>query len=85
MTRPFQASLGFSAPCSCDISSVLVCYHVQGFLLPKFERDKHTNSSEVHSWGKAVISDIFKYLLGLDLRYTAVKHVKSSDLAPWRE
>lgn len=38
-----------------------------GLSPPKVWGGKHTNSSEVHSWGKAVISDIFQYPLGLDL------------------
>lgn len=76
MTGPFQDSLGFRALCSCVISSVLVCYHFQAFLLPEFERGKHINSSKVHSWEKAVISHIIKYPLGLDLKYVAVEHKK---------
>lgn len=72
MTRPFQDSLGFCALCSCGISSVLVCSTFRAFSSQNL-RGANTNSSEVHSWGKAAISDIFKYLLGLDLKYTAVK------------
>ncbi|KAF2985473.1 hypothetical protein EK904_000134, partial [Melospiza melodia maxima] len=63
----------------CAAVSSLLCWFVtifRAFLLLKFERGKCTNSSEVHSWEKAVISHIFKYPLGLDLKYIAVKHEK---------